>query len=50
MGDTPVFVGTGVPFQTLLEYLEGERPLSDFPDDFPTVSREQVRARRTASF
>jgi uncharacterized protein (DUF433 family) len=40
MGGTPVFVGTRVPFQTLLDYLEAGDPLSDFLDDFPTVSRE----------
>jgi len=40
LGGTPVFVGTRVPFQTLLDYLEAGDPLSDFLDDFPTVSRE----------
>jgi uncharacterized protein (DUF433 family) len=40
MGGTPVFVGTRVPFQTLLDYLEGGHPLAEFLDDFPTVSRE----------
>lgn len=40
MGGTPVFVGTRVPFQTLLDYLESGAPLSEFLDDFPTVSRE----------
>ena len=44
MGGTPVFVGTRVPFQTLLDYLEGGDPLGDFLDDFPTVSREQAVA------
>jgi uncharacterized protein (DUF433 family) len=44
MGGTPVFVGTRVPLQTLLDYLEGGQPLSDFLDDFPTVSREQAIA------
>ena len=37
---TPVFQGTRVPFQTLLDYLEGGQPLSEFLDDFPTVSHE----------
>jgi uncharacterized protein (DUF433 family) len=27
--------GTRVPFQALLDYLEGGQPLSEFPDDFP---------------
>jgi uncharacterized protein (DUF433 family) len=40
MSGTPVFVGTRVPFQTLLDYLEAGQPLSEFLEDFPTVSRE----------
>jgi uncharacterized protein (DUF433 family) len=44
MGGTPVFVGTRVPFQTLLDYLEAGDPLSEFLEDFPTVSREQAVA------
>ena len=44
MGGAPVFVGTRVPFQTLLDYLEGGEPLSEFLDDFPSVSREQAVA------
>ncbi len=41
MGGTPVFRGTRVPFQTLIEYLEGGHPLADFLQDFPTVTAEQ---------
>ena len=44
MGGTPVFVGTRVPFQTLLDYLEGGEPIAEFLEDFPTVSREQAVA------
>lgn len=44
MGGTPVFVGTRVPFQTLLDYLESGEPLSEFLEDFPTVSKEQAIA------
>jgi uncharacterized protein (DUF433 family) len=44
MGGTPVFVGTRVPFQTLLDYLEAGQPLAEFLDDFPTVSRDQAVA------
>jgi uncharacterized protein (DUF433 family) len=44
MGGTPVFVGTRVPFQTLLDYLEAGDPLAEFLEDFPTVSREQAIA------
>jgi uncharacterized protein (DUF433 family) len=42
MGGTPVFVGTRVPFQTLLDYLEAGDTLDDFLGDFPTVTREQT--------
>lgn len=44
MGGTPVFIGTRVPLQTLLDYLEAGQPLSDFLDDFPTVTKEQAVA------
>ena len=42
MGGTPVFVDTRVPLATLLDYLEAGQPLSEFLDDFPTVTREQA--------
>lgn len=44
MGGTPVFVGTRVPVQTLLDYLEAGDPLDEFLDNFPSVSREQTIA------
>ena len=44
MGGTPVFVGTRVSLATLLEYLEAGQPLSEFLEDFPTVTREQAVA------
>ena len=44
MGGTPVFAGTRVPVQTLLDYLEGGETIDDFLDGFPTVKREQVIA------
>ena len=44
MGGTAVFVGTRVPFQTLLDYIEADDPLSEFLEDFPTVSRQQAMA------
>ena len=44
MGGTPVFVGTRVPLEALLDYLEAGQPLSDFLEDFPTVTREQAVA------
>ena len=40
LGGTPVFRGTRVPFQALLDYLEGGQTLDEFLEDFPTVSRE----------
>ena len=44
LGGTPVFRDTRVPFQTLLDYIEGGQKLDDFLDDFPTVSREAAIA------
>ncbi|MEA2162829.1 MAG: hypothetical protein QOK37_956 [Thermoanaerobaculia bacterium] len=44
LGGTPVFIGTRVPVQALIDYIEGGHPLADFLDDFPTVSREQAVA------
>lgn len=44
MGGTPVFVGTRVPVQTLVDYLEAGDPLDEFLEDFPSVSREQAIA------
>jgi uncharacterized protein (DUF433 family) len=44
MGGTPVFAGTRVPVQTLLDYLEAGESIDDFLAGFPTVSREQVIA------
>ena len=42
LGGTPVFAGTRVPVQTLLDYLEEGRNLDAFFDDFPTVPRSQA--------
>lgn len=44
MGGTPVFAGTRVPIQTLLDYLEGGESIDSFLEGFPTVKREQVIA------
>ena len=43
LGGVPVFAGTRVPVQTLLDYLEGGHPLYEFLDHFPTVKREQAQ-------
>jgi len=40
LGGTPVFRGTRVPFQALLDYLEAGQSLNEFLHDFPTVTRE----------
>ena len=40
LGGTPVFVGTRVPVQALIDYIEGGHSLNVFLDDFPTVTRE----------
>lgn len=42
MGGTPVFAGTRVPVQTLLDYLEAGDPIDEFLAGFPTVTRNQV--------
>jgi uncharacterized protein (DUF433 family) len=42
MGGTPVFRGTRVPVQTLLDYLEAGESIDEFLAGFPSVSREQV--------
>ncbi len=44
MGGAPVFVGTRVPLQNLIDYLEGGESIEDFLDGFPSVKREQVVA------
>jgi uncharacterized protein (DUF433 family) len=44
LGGTPVFRGTRVPFQNLIDYLEGGETLDEFLDDFPTVTREAAIA------
>lgn len=44
MGGVVVFAGTRVPFQALLDYLEGGQTLDEFIDDFPSVTREHAVA------
>lgn len=44
MSGTPVFAGTRVPVQNLIDYLEGGETVDDFLEGFPTVTREQVVA------
>ncbi len=40
LGGTPVFVGTRVPVQALIDYIEAGHALQEFLDDFPSVTRE----------
>lgn len=42
LSGTPVFYGTRVPVQTLVDYLTTGETIDEFLDDLPTVSREQV--------
>lgn len=42
MGGTPVFRGTRVPVQSLIDHLQGNISLEDFLDNFPSVSKEQA--------
>ena len=42
MSGAPVFIGTRVPVQALLDYLAGGHTLEEFLEDFPTVSREHA--------
>jgi uncharacterized protein (DUF433 family) len=44
LSGTPVFAGTRVPVQALIDYLEGGDTIDDFLAGFPTVKREQVVA------
>lgn len=44
LGGTPVFANTRVPFDALLDYVEGGKTLDEFLDDFPTVTREAAIA------
>lgn len=44
LGGTAIFAGTGVPVQTLFDYLKAGESIDDFLDGFPTVTREQVIA------
>jgi uncharacterized protein (DUF433 family) len=42
LSGTPVFAGTRVPVQTIIDYLAGGHSLDEFLDDFPTVQRERA--------
>jgi uncharacterized protein (DUF433 family) len=44
LGGTAVFVGTRVPVDALIDFLEGGDTIGDFLENYPGVSREQVFA------
>ena len=44
LGGQQVFAGTRVPVESLFDHLEAGVPLSEFLEDFPTVSKEQAIA------
>lgn len=44
MGGAPVFWGTRVPVQTLIDYLEAGDSIDQFLEGFPSVTRAQVIA------
>jgi uncharacterized protein (DUF433 family) len=44
MGGAPVFSGTRVPVQTLLDYLEAGDSIDDFLEGFPSVTRQHAIA------
>jgi uncharacterized protein (DUF433 family) len=44
MSGAPVFAGTRVPVQSLIDCLEAGDSIDEFLEGFPTVSREQVIA------
>jgi uncharacterized protein (DUF433 family) len=44
MGGAPVFVGTRVPLQNLIDALEGGESIDDFLEGFPSVKRSQAIA------
>jgi uncharacterized protein (DUF433 family) len=42
MSGTPCFRGTGVPVQSLIDFLEGGETIHEFIKLYPAISREQV--------
>lgn len=44
MSGAPVFKGTRVPLQTLIDHFEAGITIDDFMEGFPTVSREHIHA------
>jgi uncharacterized protein (DUF433 family) len=44
LGGTPVFTGTRVPVDSLIQHLKHGKRIDKFLDDFPSVRREQAEA------
>jgi uncharacterized protein (DUF433 family) len=44
LAGTPVFVGTRVPVDSLIQHLKHGKRLEEFLDDFPSVRRDQAEA------
>jgi len=44
LGGLPVFAGTRVPVQNLVDYLSAGDTIAEFIADFPTVERKQAEA------
>ena len=44
LGGTPCFLGTRVPVDSMIDYLEAGNSLDEFLDNFPSVSREAAIA------
>jgi uncharacterized protein (DUF433 family) len=42
LGGVPVFVGTRVPVQILIDHIQGGATLDEFLEDFPSVRRSQA--------
>jgi uncharacterized protein (DUF433 family) len=42
LGGVPVFAGTRVPIQNMIDYLEAGDSIDAFLEDFPTVKKEQA--------
>ena len=42
MSGAPVFRGTRVPLQNVIDYLKGGSAIEEFLDDFPSVSRDDA--------
>ncbi len=50
LGGTPVFTGTRVPVESLIEHLKAGETLEEFLEGFPGVRREQAEALLELAF